>query len=158
VRAYRHDWLILRTTVVYGYEPDGRNFFMQLLNRLRKGEPMRVPNDQVSSPTFNFNLAQAALGLIERGCTGTYHVAGNHLLSRDQFAHEICTVFKLDHKLVQPVATAALNQKAARPLRGGLLVAKAEGELRDLRLLPPHEALADLKENWDTYAASWEQV
>jgi dTDP-4-dehydrorhamnose reductase len=157
VRKYPHRWLIIRTTVVYGYEPDGKNFFMQLLNRFRKGEPMRVPSDQFSSPTFNFNLAQATLGLVGRDCLGTYHVAGNRVMSRVEFAQTICTIFHLDHHLIQPVTTAELGQKAARPLNAGLLVSKAEGELRALPLLPPYEALADLKKNWDLYAASWEQ-
>jgi dTDP-4-dehydrorhamnose reductase len=154
---YPHRWLIIRTTVVYGYEPDGKNFFMQLLNRFRKGEPMRVPSDQFSSPTFNFNLAQATLGLIERNSLGTYHVAGNRVMSRVEFAQTICTVFHLDHHLIQPATTAELGQKAARPLNAGLLVSKTEGELRDVALLPPREALEDLKKNWDTYAASWEE-
>lgn len=157
VCKYPHRWLIIRTTVVYGYEPGGKNFFMQLLNRFRKGEPMRVPSDQISSPTFNFNLAQATLALIERDCVGTYHVAGNRVMSRVEFAQTICTVFHLDHHLIQPVPTAALGQKAARPLNAGLLVSKAEGELRTVALLPPHEALKQLKDNWEMYVASWQE-
>jgi dTDP-4-dehydrorhamnose reductase len=158
VRDYPRGWLILRTTVVYGYEPSGRNFLMQTLNKLRASEPMRVPADQISSPTFNFNLAQATVELIERGHTGTFHVAGNEIMSRDEFARVICRVFGLDSELIQPVATAELGQKAARPLKAGLVIDKAQSVLRGVRLRGPHEALEDLKKNWNTYAASWEQV
>jgi dTDP-4-dehydrorhamnose reductase len=49
--------LVIRTTVVYGPDPNEKNFVAQLRRRLGGGEPMRVPADQVSSPTFNLDLA-----------------------------------------------------------------------------------------------------
>src|SRR4030095_11997232 len=59
--------LVLRTTVVYGPEAHGRNFAYQLADRLGRGEAMRVPGDQVSSPTYNRDLADALVALVDTG-------------------------------------------------------------------------------------------
>ena len=37
---------------------------------------MRIPADQVSSPTYNADLARATVELCERDLRGVYHLAG----------------------------------------------------------------------------------
>ena len=135
---------IVRTTVAYGPEPQGKNFVYQMLRRARAGEPIRVPNDQVSSPTYNVDLAAATVELIERDFRGVMHVAGPAILDRDAFALEVCAVFGLDPGLLRPVATAALGQRARRPLRAGLAIARARLVLRT-PLRGPREALTDMR-------------
>ncbi|MBI4592576.1 MAG: SDR family oxidoreductase, partial [Candidatus Rokubacteria bacterium] len=68
--------LVVRTTVAYGPEPQGKNFVYQLQRRARAGERMTVPADQRSSPTYNADLAAASVELAERGLCGVFHVAG----------------------------------------------------------------------------------
>ena len=112
--------LVIRTTVVYGPEPQGKNFVYQLTRRLRAGERMRVPSDQISSPTYNADIAHASVELVTRGLTGVFNVAGSTVLDRHAFARLACEIFGLDAGLIDPIATSELNQRAARPLRGGL--------------------------------------
>ena len=121
--------LVVRTTVVYGPEPQGKNFVYQLVRRLRSGERMRVPTDQVSSPSYNVDVAAASVELAERGLTGVFNIAGRHLLDRHAFARLACDVFALDGALLEPVATAELNQRAARPLRAGLRIDRIQSTL-----------------------------
>lgn len=116
---------VIRTTVVYGPEPQQKNFVYQLLRRLRAGERMRVPADQMSSPTYNADLAAASVELAASGQAGLWHVAGPECLGRHEFARHACRVFELDETLLVPVATAELGQRAARPLRGGLCIERA---------------------------------
>ncbi|HEV2448510.1 MAG TPA: SDR family oxidoreductase, partial [Candidatus Sulfopaludibacter sp.] len=52
--------LILRTTVVYGPDPGGRNFLCGLRRNLLAGRTMSVAADQISTPTYNRDLAHAA--------------------------------------------------------------------------------------------------
>ena len=120
---------IVRTTVVYGPEPQGKNFVYQLLRRARAGEPMRAPADQISSPTYNVDLAAASIELAERGLAGVYHVAGPDVLDRHAFARLVCRVFGLDERALAPVPTSALGQRAARPLRAGLRMDRARALL-----------------------------
>ena len=117
--------LILRTTVVYGPEWQGKNFIYRLCSTLREGNRLRVPSDQVGSPTYAPNLARAAVALEQAGCTGIYHVAGPERVSRYEFARAAARVFGIDARLIDPIATADLRQAAPRPLDAGLISNKA---------------------------------
>ena len=90
---------------------------------------MRIPADQVSSPTYNVDLAQATVELCERDLGGVYHLVGDGVMDRLAFARIACEVFDLDPSRLTAVTTAQLGQKAARPLKGGLRIAKAQGVL-----------------------------
>jgi dTDP-4-dehydrorhamnose reductase len=129
VRAANARAVVIRTTVVYGPEPQGKNFVYQLLRRLRAGERMRVPADQVSSPTYNVDLAAASVELAERDLGGVWHVVGDGVLDRYAFARLACDVFALDATRLDPVTTAELNQRARRPLRAGLRIERARALL-----------------------------
>ncbi|MBN1484048.1 MAG: NAD(P)-dependent oxidoreductase [Chloroflexia bacterium] len=122
--------LIVRTTVVYGWERQGKNFVQRLLQDLQQGRTLRVPQDQVGSPTYGPNLAAAVLELAGAGAGGLFHVAGPALASRYAFALEAARAFGLDGALIQPVDTAALGQAAARPLQAGLRIDRARSQLR----------------------------
>ena len=63
VREANPRTVIVRTTVVYGPDPQRKNYVYQLVRRLRAGERMRVPRDQISSPTYNRDLAAAVVEL-----------------------------------------------------------------------------------------------
>jgi dTDP-4-dehydrorhamnose reductase len=123
----RNAWggaLILRSTVVYGPEPQGKNFVYQLLKQLRAGEKLKVPSDQVSSPTYNRDLARASVDLVEKDMNGLWNVAGSSTMDRFNFARLAALSFGLDPTLIVPVKTADLQQRARRPLEAGLLVGK----------------------------------
>src|SRR5262245_17508375 len=145
VRAANPRALIVRTTVVYGPEPQGKNFVYQLLRRARAGEPITVPADQRSSPTYNQDLAAATVEAAERGLTGVFHLAGPMVLDRHAFARLACEVFALDPDRVTAVTTAALKQRAPRPLNAGLKIERARGQL-DTTLRGPKEGLAAMRE------------
>ncbi|MGH7355055.1 MAG: SDR family oxidoreductase [Candidatus Rokuibacteriota bacterium] len=121
--------LVIRTTVVYGPEPQGKNFVAQLRARLGRGERMRVPQDQVSTPTYNVDLAARTLQLALGGASGVWHVAGPDLLDRYAFARLAVAAFGLDASLLDPVPTASLGQAAPRPLKGGLRTGKLAAAL-----------------------------
>jgi dTDP-4-dehydrorhamnose reductase len=130
VRAANPRAVVVRTTVAYGPEPQGKNFVCQVLRRGRAGEPIRVPQDQWSSPTYNVDLAAASVELAERDLPGLLHVVGPEVLDRAAFARLVLEVFALDPGLLRPVATAELGQRAARPLRAGLRIDRARALLR----------------------------
>jgi dTDP-4-dehydrorhamnose reductase len=136
--------LIIRTTVVYGPEPQGKNFICQLLRRARAGERVTVPADQRSSPTYNQDLAAATIELAERAVSGVVHLAGPVVLDRHAFVLTACEVFGLDPALVAPVTTAALGQRAARPLNAGLKIERARS-LLGTPFRGPKEGLAAMR-------------
>jgi dTDP-4-dehydrorhamnose reductase len=112
--------LVLRTTTVYGPDPQGKNFLYTLRRLLSSGQSMRVPNDQLATPTYNEDLATATLTLLRGGHTGLFHAAGPQMLSRIDFARLACRILSLDSTLLIPLTTPELHQRAARPLIAGL--------------------------------------
>ncbi|MBI2940973.1 MAG: SDR family oxidoreductase [Chloroflexi bacterium] len=129
VALHARNYLVVRTTVVYGRERQRKNFIYRLLETLRDGQVLRAPVDQVGSPTYAPNLAQTVVALALADAVGVFHVAGPERASRYEFACEAARAFGLDQDLIRPVATRELGQAAARPLDAGMLVEKATREL-----------------------------
>lgn len=124
------DHLIIRTTVVYGWEGQGKNFVVRLLRSLETSQTVRVPDDQVGSPTYAPNLADASVELTESDFRGIFHVVGPERVSRYEFAREVARVFGYSADLVQPITTKELKQAAPRPLNAGMTVARAAAVLK----------------------------
>ena len=137
--------LIARTSWVFGPERQGKNFAYQLIKTLRSGKSLTVPSDQVSSPSYGRDVATASVRLIERQCSGLFHVVGPQVLSRIEFAREIARAFDLDSSLIHGKTTAELGQAAPRPLDGGLLSSRLDVELPGL-MRPLSVALQDFRE------------
>jgi len=126
--------LVIRTTTVYGPDPNGKNFLYSLRKGLAGTKPFRVPADQISTPTYNLDLAAAVVALAERCAHGVFHVAGPDLASRLEFARRAAAVMRLDPANLSGVSTAELAQIAARPLRAGLLTGKLATHLPQIRM------------------------
>ena len=116
--------LVVRTAVVYGWESQRKNFVVRLIEADAEGAHWRVPSDQVGSPTYAPNLAEAVVALARGGAEGVYHVAGPAAASRYEFAREAMDVFGLERVRVDPVPTRDLGQAAPRPLSAALSVEK----------------------------------
>jgi len=128
IRETLEDHLIVRTTIVYGYEALGKNFCYRLINTLKAGQRIKVPADQSGSPTYARNLVEIVVDLLNKGRTGVYNVVGKDLVDRYEFSKRVCRVFGLDESLLDPVTTRELAQKAPRPLKAGLRMDKVMRE------------------------------
>ena len=121
VREAIQDHLVLRTTVVFGWDRASKNFGMQVWERLGAAQRMRVPCDQIGNPTLADFLAETSVELVERGVAGeTINVVGLDRLPRSDFAVRLAHRLGLDADLIDPVTTAELQQRAPRPLNAGL--------------------------------------
>ncbi len=130
---------IVRSSLVYGHHPGGSNFFMQVLDRFRRGEPQPAFHDQFLTPTWAEDLARAALRLAEERREGIHHVAGPRFLSRVEFCLELAQAFGSPTSLVRPVRAADVPSRSRRPLKAGLT------SLRDHGTLEPREAFARIR-------------
>jgi dTDP-4-dehydrorhamnose reductase len=90
-------WLIVRTAWLYG--TGGPNFVQTMVNVARLGKPLKVVNDQVGSPTYTMDLAQATLGLIDVGASGIWHVTNSEQTTWYDFAAAIFREFNLGPSL-----------------------------------------------------------
>ncbi|CAN5501485.1 dTDP-4-dehydrorhamnose reductase [soil metagenome] len=140
-------WSIFRTALVFGLTapPVRSNFATFLMRELGAGRLVRVPNDQVRTPTFVDDLAEGLANLIRFRKDGVYHLSGREMIGVDELATRLAEVFDYRHNLISSVSTEELHPDAPRPLETGLLILKAESEL-GFRPTPLVEALKRIRE------------
>ena len=143
VSLLAEQYLIIRTTVVFGWERQGKNFVHRLLQSLKQGNPVNVPIDQIGSPTYASDLAQIAIELSSSTSEILINVAGPERVSRYEFARAIAGIFNLYESLINPVKTEELGQPARRPLNAGLQTAKVS-KLTKTPLMNYAEALRSM--------------
>ncbi len=110
------NWVILRATVIFGYDSGGNNFLMQILSLKEK---RRIPLDQISNPTDVKVLCEYINKIIDLNLNGLFVATGPETMNRYEFALLIAQIFNLDKKLLEGISTAELNQLAKRPLKNG---------------------------------------
>ncbi|MBI5504731.1 MAG: SDR family oxidoreductase [Deltaproteobacteria bacterium] len=145
------NYVIARVCGVFGFHPQGKNFIMALLDKGRRGEPMRVPCDQWGTPTYVDNLADAVKELAELDFVGIAHPVGPDFLARTDFAHLAAEILELDPSFLRPTPTRELGQTAARPVYGGVDNRSTQALLRT-RLLPARDGLLAFKRRMEQCA------
>ncbi len=127
-QAYLDRALVVRTSGVFG--PGGlvtaRGNFVELMLRLAgSGQPIRVVEDHVASPTFAPYLAARTADLLERNASGVYHAGGGAPVSWFDFAKLIFDVAGLTPQL-QRTNEREYRTPARRPKYSPLSNAKME--------------------------------
>jgi dTDP-4-dehydrorhamnose reductase len=135
--------LVLRTTTVYGPDPQGKNYLYTLSRVLKAGNTMLAPTDQLATPTYNADLAAASIALVQRKQTGIFHIAGPDFLSRYDFALAACKILALPTATLKPITTPELAQAAGRPLLGGLDISKLQSALGPTCMRPAETGIRD---------------
>lgn len=145
VRTVAPRWAIVRTAWLFGVS--GKNFVKTIVEKAAAGGPLRVVDDQVGSPTYARDLAEAIAQLISRKLTGTYHVTNAGSCSWYEFTRTILKEAGLAQVEVTPMTTAELGRPAPRPALS--VLANHAWSAAGLRLLRPWpEALAAMLEAW----------
>jgi len=118
---------VARTCVIYGSRPaSGKvNFALWIIDKLQKGEGIKIVTDQYISPTLNTNLANMLLEAGERRLEGIYHLAGAERISRYDYACQLADAFGLDKGMISPTRMADIGWRARRPMDSSLDVSKA---------------------------------
>lgn len=103
-------WLILRTAWLYG--PGGPCFPQTMINAAKAGKPLKVVDDQIGSPTFTHDLADATLDLLDRDASGIWHLTNSGEVSWHGFTAAILEEFNLKTELG---TTTSAEWKKLRP-------------------------------------------
>jgi dTDP-4-dehydrorhamnose reductase len=131
--------LIVRSAWLFG--PGRPGFVDKVIAKGRLGQPFPVVTDQVGSPTFTADLAQALLDLGGRWIGGVLHVVNQGQASRHQLARKALELAGLDPGLVLPAASGQAGGRARRPAYSVLDAGRAARVL-GAPLPPWQEALA----------------
>jgi len=112
IRDILNKFYIVRTAWLYGY--NGPNFVTTMLNLAKTTDSISVVNDQIGSPTYTVDLAEAIACIIKRPSYGIYHVTNSDHCSWFDFADEIFKQANVEVDL-KPVTTEEFPRPAPRP-------------------------------------------
>ncbi len=158
VRENCDRFIILRTAWVYGSRGHG-NFVKTMLKLGETREELKVVADQIGSPTWSYDIADAITNLLTK-CqenpliNGTYHftnsgVASWYDLAVATFAEAKQLGFPLKIKQVFPITTADYPTPAQRPAYSVL----SKGKYTEATgIYPPHwrESLIRMLKEWQS--------
>jgi len=129
---------IVRTSWLFA--PGGKNFIHTILHMAQEGKPLRVVTNEVSSPTYSVDLAEAITRLIGTGQYGIYHLINDGYASRYTFARHALDLAGFAETPIEPAALAEYR-RASRPPEHAVLRNFMAAEL-GITLRPWQDALA----------------
>jgi dTDP-4-dehydrorhamnose reductase len=139
-------YTIIRTNVLYGPAKYGRPDFVKwVYNNLKDNKSINIVTDQINNPTYLIDIASAIITIIENNIVGLFNIGGKEFLSRYDFTLRIADFYNLDKSLINPILTEDLRQPAPRPLKSGLINAKAKS-IFNYSPLEIEESLKEMKE------------
>ena len=148
-------YLIVRTCGLYGLagsQSKAGNFVETILRLVGSGQPLKVVDDQVCTPTSTLDLAHHLLPLIHSGARGLLHMTNTGECSWFEFAREIFRLAGIDAKLKR-CTTAEFAAKAPRPAYS-VLDNRALGAAGFQEFRPWQEALAQYLRSRKSAAAN----
>jgi dTDP-4-dehydrorhamnose reductase len=105
---------VIRTAWLFGHAPN--NYVERVLKAADKVGVVRMPVDQLESPTYTGHLAEAILRLIATGAYGVYHVTSLGACTRADFARFVLQAAGRSEP-VEAVDAATAKRFAQRPSR-----------------------------------------
>jgi dTDP-4-dehydrorhamnose reductase len=142
-------FFIIRTSWLYSNS--GKNFVNTILELAKVKKEIKVVNDQIGSPTYANDLANAIKRFMSIGSYGIYHASGEGECSWYDFALEIIKIAGYDAKVI-PICTSDIARPANRPHYSALRNSK----LADLSITmrPWKDALLEFFKNYQDHNRS----
>jgi len=139
-QAWAKEALIIRAQWLYGKY--GKNFVTSILRQAREKGILSIVDDQIGSPTYTIDLANAISVLIQFDARGIFHVANSDLCTWYAFGQTVLKLSGMDEVRVIPISSEELGRPAVRPSYSVFNCQKLKRET-GLALRPWSEALRD---------------
>ncbi len=117
-RNYSERWYVIRVASLYGKagaSGKGGNFVEWVVEKARKGEELRIVDDQFMSPTYTGDVAETLREFLKlRSEFGVYHMVNEGYCSWYEFTRAIFEILGWDVE-VEPIKSSELKRLARRP-------------------------------------------
>ncbi len=110
-------YLIVRTSWLFGRS--GTNYVEKMIELAKKNKELSIVNDEIGSPTYTVDLAEALWTLIEHKCEGIFHVANEGNCSRLEWARKIFEIMGYNIN-IHPIDSSQYKRPAKVPLNSVL--------------------------------------
>ncbi|HCR85696.1 MAG TPA: dTDP-4-dehydrorhamnose reductase [Alphaproteobacteria bacterium] len=130
------NYIILRTSWVYNHI--GSNFVLTILKLMSEREELKIVNDQIGSPTYAYDIAEATLKVIEKidlnATREIYNLCPSEQLSWYDFVLKIKKIaenkgYKFKINSISGIPSYSYPTPAIRPLNSRLDVSKLKRQL-----------------------------
>jgi dTDP-4-dehydrorhamnose reductase len=112
LKNHAERYFLIRTSWVFGL---GKfSFPKKVIEWASKNENLRIVDDQIASPSYTVDLAEALMKLIKTGNYGLYHMTNSGYCSRYEWAAFILKKINWQGRL-EPAKSAEFNTPARRP-------------------------------------------
>lgn len=135
--------LILRISSVFGKagaSGKGGNFVETMIKKANAGNPIKVVNDIVMSPTYTYDVARLLDELLQSGTTGIIHGANAGSCSWHEFASQVLSLAQINHP-IEAIPASAFPTQATRPMNSALTSDRL-ANLTDFKMRSWQEAIA----------------
>jgi len=139
-RTLLHRFYIVRTAWLYAW--GGSNFVTKMIHLADERGELRVVTDEISSPTYAPDLAEAIAKLIRTDHYGIYHFTNEGICSRYDFVIKILELSDRGHVPVHPITSDQYTRASTPPLYAPIRNFCAATAL-GITLRPWEEALRD---------------
>lgn len=119
---------VIRTNVLYGSENNSPEFLNWLKEQITNKNQFSIVYDQFNNPTSYKDLALCITKVIQKDLKGIIHSGGKDWMSRWELAQVFALSLNENPEAIDmmPISTKKLEQKALRPLFGGLDINESE--------------------------------
>ncbi len=118
--------LVFRLSWVIGY--GSQNFLYKFSNWAKQYKTIKVSSDEISVPSFTFDIAKCVLSALDKDLTGLYHLTNSSKASRYELAVNYANLMGYSNEIL-PVPMASFKSQAQRPLFTAMSNAKISKEL-----------------------------
>lgn len=135
--------LILRISSVFGKagaSGKGGNFVETMIKKANAGNPIKVVNDIVMSPTYTYDVARLLDELLQSSTTGIIHGANAGSCSWHEFASQVLSLAQINHP-IEAIPASAFPTQATRPMNSALTSDRL-ANLTDFKMRSWQEAIA----------------
>ena len=112
VRDLSDRYYLIRVSSVFG--PGKTNFVKKVIEWGKTGRELRIVDDQLFSPTYTLDLAEATLDLVKTSMHGLYHITNSGSCSRYGWASYILDFLGWKGTII-PVSSNEFQTAARRP-------------------------------------------
>ena len=121
------DNIIFRVALLYGPDsPHKKGYVKDTMDKIRRGERVRFFADQIRTPLYTADAAQAIESAINTNTPGgIYHIGGAEKLSRLQFGLKMQEIYGFEKELILPSIMADVPSMVARPKDVSFVISKA---------------------------------
>ena len=117
IQSHCNSYLIVRTSWLFGH--NGINFAAKMLELAEQHKELSIVTDEIGSPTYTPDLAEALWTLIKQECEGVINVSNDGSCSRYEWAEYIFETMGLKIKM-NPIKSSEYKRPAKVPLNSTL--------------------------------------